>query len=223
MKAKGGGLTDNTQRLRRARIAREGLPFIVTPLVLGVVVFALGWQIVGGVLLLLGLFCLAFFRDPDRSIPEDPRLLVAPADGTVTAVEQTEQGLRISIFLSVFNVHVNRSPVAGKVVQVKYHPGRFLAANFEKSSKENERNTLLLETAGGEVRVVQIAGIIARRIVCRVQSGDQLGRGERFGLIRFGSRTELYTPPGVEPLVGLGSRVRGGSTPLARWPAVRDA
>ncbi len=210
-------MSESEQRFRGLGIAREGLPFILAPLVLGAMALALSWVVLGAVLLAIGLFCLAFFRDPDRVIPDDSALLVSPADGTVTAVEESPSGLRISIFLSIFDVHVNRSPVAGRVQRVKYHPGRFIAANFDKSSTENERNTLILDTERGEIRVVQIAGVIARRIICRVQPGDTLGSGERFGMIRFGSRTDLIVPPGAEPLVRIGTKVRGGSSVVARW------
>lgn len=210
-------MSESEQRSRGFGIAREGLPFILVPWVLGAMAIAFSWIVLGTVLFAIGLFCLAFFRDPDRVIPDDPALLVSPADGIVTAVEKSPSGLRISIFLSIFDVHVNRSPVAGRVQRVKYHPGRFIAANFDKSSAENERNTLILDSERGEIRVVQIAGIIARRIICRVQPGDTLGSGERFGMIRFGSRTDLIVPPGAEPLVRIGTKVRGGSSAVARW------
>lgn len=209
--------TASGRPLRIFRVAREGLPFIAIGWLVVLVLLAVGWYAAAGVFTAVAVFVTAFFRDPDRRAPADEDLLLSPADGTVTVVEEDDNGLRISVFLSVFNVHVNRSPYAGVVRQVKYHPGRFIAANLDKSSEENERNSMLVETPRGPISVVQIAGLIARRIVCRVQSGDELGTGERFGLIRFGSRTDLIVPGGAEPLVHPGAKVRGGSTPLARW------
>jgi phosphatidylserine decarboxylase len=176
----------------------------------------------------LALFCLWFFRDPERTPPAGEGLVLSPADGTVVDIEEVDEpdylggkALRVGIFLSVFNVHVNRSPLAGTVGHVKYRPGRFLAAFNEKASLENESNAIGLETAfkaadGKPLRVLvkQIAGIIARRIVCACQVSQGLMRGERFGMIKFGSRTELYLPVGSVPglKVKIGDRVRGGLT-----------
>ncbi|MDQ7007034.1 MAG: phosphatidylserine decarboxylase [Acidobacteriota bacterium] len=203
---------------RRIPIAREGWPFVLTPLVAAGFALLAGWVWAAVGCGLLAAACAAFFRDPDRRVPTDPALVLAPADGKVTRVERAADGrLKISIFLSVFDVHINRCPVAGKVRRVRYLPGRYLAANFEASSAENERNEVWLETERGEVRVTQIAGVIARRIVCRVQPGDELASGARFGLIRFGSRTDLDLPPEAMPRVRPGDRTRGGLTTVAVW------
>lgn len=202
---------------RRLPIAREGWPFILPPLVFAIVCGLAGWWIAAAVTALVALASAAFFRDPERIPPEDPALVLSPADGVVTSVDQGEEGLSISIFLSVFDVHVNRAPVAGGVRRVRYLPGRYLAANLERTSQENERNEVYLETPRGEVKVTQIAGLIARRIVCRVQPGDRLKGGERFGLIRFGSRTDLRLPPGAVAIAARGDKVRGGLTAVARW------
>ena len=203
---------------RRIPIAREGWPFVLAPVVPAVVALALGWFVTAAFCVLAAGACAAFFRDPERPVPSDPGLVLAPADGRVTRVERGSDGrLKISIFLSVFDVHINRSPVAGAVRRVRYLPGRYMAANFEASSVENERNEVWLETERGEVRVTQIAGVIARRIVCRIQPGDRLVGGQRFGLIRFGSRTDLDLPAAAVPQVRPGDRTRGGVTPVATW------
>ncbi len=162
----------------------------------------------------LGTLVVAFFRDPDREPPADPAVVVAPADGRVTAVE----GARISIFLSIFDVHVNRAPVAGRVAAVDYRPGRFGNALRARSTAENEQNRITLETPSGPVLVTQIAGLLARRIVFWPRIGDRVERGQRIGMIKFGSRTDLVLPPGAEWLVRIGDHVRGGATPVARLP-----
>jgi phosphatidylserine decarboxylase len=209
----------------RLRLAPEGVPFVALPLVGATVLFGLaalfwlplGWA--GLPLLLAGLFSAYFFRDPDRAVPEDPSLLLAPADGRVVMVESDADGLSIGIFLNIFNVHVNRAPAAGRVVDVQYRPGRFMAAFRPEAEAENERNDLHLDCGGRPVLVRQVAGLIARRIVCRVGRGDAVAAGARFGMIRFGSSTVLRCPPGTEPLVRRGDRVRGGLTAVARWGA----
>jgi len=200
-------------------VAREGLPFILIPLAAAAGAALAGWGPVAAALAVLGLLCAGFFRDPDRRAPEDPAAILAPADGRVTAVERAPEGLRISIFLSVFDVHVNRAPVSGRVESVRYTRGRFHNAMNEVSAAENERNDVRVATDRGPVEVTQIAGLIARRIVCRVKAGDRLATGDRFGLIRFGSRTDLRLPPGAEPAVVPGARVAGGETIVARWSA----
>ncbi|WP_199441128.1 phosphatidylserine decarboxylase [Umezawaea beigongshangensis] len=170
-----------------------------------------------------------FFREPKRVTPTRPNVAVAPADGTVSHVVEVpapaELGLgdepmvRISVFLSVFDVHVQRVPVDGEVRQVSYHPGKFLSADLDKASEENERNTVLVRTPSGrDVVVVQIAGLIARRIVCDVVEGEKVGAGQTYGLIRFGSRVDLYVPRGSRPLVEAGQRTVGGETVLAELP-----
>jgi phosphatidylserine decarboxylase len=204
---------------------RAGLPFIAAAagaaLVLGLFSSTLMWLGVA-----TALFCAYFFRDPTRVTPARDGLVVAPADGRVVSVAEAvppvELGLgpeprwRVAIFLSVLDVHVNRSPVDGTVTRVAYHAGKFLNAADDKASDENERNGLVLTMADGRmVGVVQIAGLIARRIVCEVREGDALAAGQRFGLIRFGSRTDVYLPPGVTPLVAEGQRMVGAETVVA--------
>jgi phosphatidylserine decarboxylase len=204
---------------------RAGLPFIaaaaVAALVLGFFSSTLMWLGIAA-----ALFCAYFFRDPARVTPARAGLVVAPADGRVVSVAEAvppaELGLgpeprwRVAIFLSVLDVHVNRSPVDGTVSRIAYHPGKFLNAADDKASDENERNGLALAMADGRtVGVVQIAGLIARRIVCEVKEGQALAAGQRFGLIRFGSRTDVYLPPGVVPLVAEGQRMVGGETVVA--------
>lgn len=178
--------------------------------------------------------CAAFFREPHRVPPQDPGLAVAPADGTVSSVTfapaPAELGLglgprpRVSVFLSVFDVHVQRIPADGEVRRVAYRPGRFLTADLDKASEENERACVLLRSSRGhDLVVVQIAGLVARRIVCSVRPGDKVQAGATYGLIRFGSRVDLYLPPGSSVLVHPGQRTIGGETPLARLPAVAEA
>jgi len=177
--------------------------------------------------LLIGVaFCLYFFRDPERQPPADDHLVVSPADGRVLEVreEREEQFLyqpatRVSIFMSPLDVHVNRSPVAGTIELVRHTAGRFRAAFADKASLDNERNAVLLTTPGGRFLVVQIAGALARRIVCHRQPGDWLARGERFGMIMFGSRVDLFLPPAARPVVARGDRVRAGHTVVAELPA----
>lgn len=186
------------------------------------------WWMAAGPLLVLWAGCVAFFRDPERPIPRDDGILVAPADGKVTEIARLERhdgidgpALRIGIFLSIFNVHVNRAPCAGRVVKTEYRPGRFLDARHPESGLQNEANTLVIvPEAGlpGPVVLRQIAGLIARRIVCRIGPGDAIARGQRVGLLKFGSRTELIVPTagGLVPVVRLGERVKGGSTVLMK-------
>ncbi|QNT79604.1 phosphatidylserine decarboxylase [Entomobacter blattae] len=171
-------------------------------------------------------FCLYFFRDPERFPPAISKAIVAPADGRVISVEKVlpppELNLgkvprwRVAIFLSVLDVHINRMPAAGKVVQTVYHPGQFLNASLDKTAETNERNSITLQLdSGAKLGVVQIAGLIARRIVCEAQKNMRYEKGERFGLIRFGSRTDLYLPEGAIPLVSKGQRMTGGETIIA--------
>ena len=183
-----------------------------------------GWPWIGAVFAGLGAFCVAFFRNPVRRFAGDERDVVAPADGRVLAVDEVEddahgKGLRIGIFLSVFDVHVNRAPVAGRVLSLERGGSRFLAAFDPRGERENVRLAMTLEIAGGRrVVVTQITGLIARRIVCHPQVGDWLDRGTRYGLIRFGSRTDVWLPLGSEACVQRGDRVRGGATRIARLP-----
>ena len=171
---------------------------------------------------LLALFCLWFFRDPERSIPSGPGEIVSPGDGVVTQAEWIEvkggSRLRISIFLSVFNVHVNRAPVAGTVRSVVYREGRFLNAMKREAAVANEQTLVVIDAGGYEVSYKQIAGLLARRIVCTVKVGDRVERGQRVGMIKFGSRVDVLMPADAVPRVDLGSHVRGGSTVLAAIP-----
>lgn len=194
--------------------------FAIVTLVLGSFAASLGW---------IGAFatawCAYFFRDPVRFTPIDETLIVSPADGIVSSVgyfaPPPELGLgaepmqRISVFMSVFDCHVNRAPVAGRVSKIAYKPGLFLNADLDKASENNERNGLVIETGAGQFGVVQIAGFVARRIVCFVRQGEAVGAGDRFGLIRFGSRVDVYMPGTARPLVTIGSKAVAGETVLA--------
>ncbi|MCX5820722.1 MAG: phosphatidylserine decarboxylase family protein, partial [Deltaproteobacteria bacterium] len=203
-------------------IAGEGFPFIIPLAVATLLAFLAGFKGVSLVLLGVTLFVVWFFRNPQRNTPEKDGLVISPADGRVIRIEETtsdEQPGRtfqkISIFMNVFNVHVNRIPCSGEVRFVRYREGKFLSANLDKASKLNERNTVLLQTADGkEIMTVQIAGLIARRIVCWLKEGMQVTRGERFGLIRFGSRVEVFLPLCSTILVRVGEKVRAGETPI---------
>ncbi len=202
-------------------IAKEGFIFIAS----GAFLTLLGGLFLGPAGWFFGtltLFCIWFFRDPRRSVPQTEGALVSPADGKVVDISRTEEGrflnkpaIKISIFLNVFNVHINRVPVAGKVIGVFYNAGRFFAANVPKASLENEQNAVVMEMPSGKrVVCIQIAGLIARRIVCWIKEGSVLNRGERFGLIRFGSRVDLFLPIETEIRVSMGQKVRGGETIL---------
>lgn len=205
-------------------VRREGLPFIAAFAVVSVLLGWL-WQPLFWIGLILTGWCILFFRDPPRVSPLDPNLVLSPADGVVSFVglatappelQLEGQRVRISVFMSVFNCHVNRAVCEGTVGAVAYRPGKFFNASLDKASEENERNAIRLDLADGRrIAVVQIAGLVARRIVCFVQPGTWLRTGERFGLIRFGSRLDIYLPPGVEPLVTLGQTMVAGETVLA--------
>jgi phosphatidylserine decarboxylase len=208
-----------------APVHRDGHKFVAIAAVLALL-FLLTWPPLGWLLVVVALFIAYFFRDPERVTPQREGLVVAPADGRVTAIEAVrppiELGLgdgerpRISIFLSVFDVHINRSPVAGRIKRSVYVPGAFLNAAADKASEENERRAIVVEQADGtEIAVVQIAGLIARRIVTFKGEGESLGTGERFGLIRFGSRVDVYLPPGRVAQVAVGQTAVGGETVLA--------
>lgn len=204
---------------------REGWKFLgifaAATLVLFLIWEPLGWIGVG-----LTVWCYYFFRDPIRVTPQREGLLVSPADGVISLIEPAvppaELGLgetaltRVSVFMNVFNCHVNRAPIAGTVTAVAYRPGKFLNASLDKASVDNERNGIALRLADGrQIAVVQIAGLVARRILCEVAEGRTLATGERFGMIRFGSRVDVYLPPGVEPLVALGQSTISGETVIA--------
>ena len=203
-------------------IAREGWPFLAAAIAFSLGVhFSLGWAWALPCWL-VSIFVLQFFRDPPREIPDDPRAILSPADGCVVAVEKVRDpylerdALKISVFMNVFNVHSNRSPVDGTVKQRWYHAGSFLNAALDKASLENERNALWLRTGGGQdVTCVQIAGLVARRILCYVDQGTELRRGQRYGFIRFGSRVDVYLPLNAFVKVSIGDNVYATSTVLA--------
>ena len=202
----------------------EGYPFIGGFALASLVLFWL-WSPFGWIGLVLTVWCALFFRDPKRVTPQHEGLVIAPADGRVSLVRQVvppaELGLgdrplpRISIFMSVFNCHVNRSPVAGRIEKIVYRPGKFVNAELDKASEDNERNSLVIATPAGRIGVVQIAGLVARRIVSFVREGQSLSAGERFGLIRLGSRLDVFLPEGARPLVAEGQTAVAGETVLA--------
>jgi phosphatidylserine decarboxylase len=199
----------------------DGYKFAAAPLLFGLVALGFHWNWLGAVLLVLGAFVLFFFRDPERTPPSDPDLIVSPADGRVMEVVEEARGenpgRRISVFLSIFDVHVNRAPVAGRIAAMEYRKGSFNAAMRGRASEENEQNVIHVSTQRGEVVFKQIAGWVARRILCWKAVGDPVTRGERVGMIRFGSRVDIWLPEGVEILVRPGQHVAGGSSILARW------
>lgn len=203
------------------RLAKEGYPYIVVPLLLAVALLVLGYWFIAAPLLLVALFMLYFFRDPNREVPTDPDIIVSPADGKVMRVvpiasDNAESPTLVSIFLSPLDVHINRAPIAGRVRDISYKRGKYLMATRNEASSVNEQNILTIE--GPRVTVVckQIAGILARRIVCWKHPGDELEIGERFGLIKFSSRTDLILPSSVDIAVREGDRVRGGTTIIGR-------
>jgi phosphatidylserine decarboxylase len=202
-------------------MVRDGYKFAAGPLILGILALLFHWSWVGCVLLFLGLFVLFFFRDPKRTPPQDPDAIVSPADGTVMEIVEEQlsgkPGRRISVFLSIFDVHVNRSPVAGRITAIEYRTGKFYAAMRGKASAENEQNSFHVQSERGEVVFKQIAGWIARRIVVWKAVGDSVLRGERVGMIRFGSRMDIWLPEGVEVVTRPGQHVAGGTSILARW------
>jgi phosphatidylserine decarboxylase len=207
-------------------VVTEGYKFAAGPIVLGIAALFLGWhvlalQIAAFVLLALGTFILYFFRDPERVIPSDTSTIVSPADGRVLEVIDEKfdgrAGKRITIFLAVWNVHVNRTPLAGKIARIEYRPGKFQMAMRKTASAENEQNVIYLDTAHGQIVFKQIAGMIARRVVLWKKSGDQVERGERIGIVRFGSRMDVWLPLEAAILVKPGDHVAGGSSILARW------
>ena len=203
-------------------IAREGWPFIAIALFVAIGVHAyagLGWALLPWLILL---FMVQFFRDPPREIPQDPRAVLSPADGRVVVVEKVRDpylerdALKISVFMNVFNAHSNRSPVDGTVEKTWYFPGRFFNADLAKASTENERAVVYLQTPGGQdVTCVQVAGLVARRILCYAREGQRMTRGERFGFIRFGSRVDVYLPLTASPSVTVGDKVYATETVLA--------
>ncbi len=211
-------------------IHREGWPFIALFAAVNLLAFLFSaW--LGAVLLPLTIWCIAFFRDPERKMPDGSGLIICPADGlllpVVEAMPPRELGLgetprpRLSVFMNVFNVHVNRNPVSGTVIAKSYRPGKFFNASFDKASEHNERMSLRLRPLGDDgtrdLAVVQIAGLVARRIVCDLVQGQGVQQGARFGIIRFGSRVDVYLPPGCVIIAEAGRKVRAGETILARF------
>ena len=217
-------------------IHREGYPFIAA-FGLAALVLGLLWQPLFWIGLILTAWCAYFFRDPQRVTPVDDALVISPADGIVSAVGPAvpprelglgaSEMLRVSVFMNVFSCHVNRSPVRGRITKIEHRPGKFLNAELDKASEENERNGLVIDSPHGTLAVVQIAGLIARRIVCWVEPRGSISIGERIGLIRFGSRVDVYLPDGAQPRVALGQTAVAGETiiadfnPAAGFPLVR--
>ncbi len=202
-------------------MVQEGYKFAAIPFALALAALLLRWNWTAGMLLCLALFVLYFFRDPERVPPADPRAVVSPADGRVMEIVDeplgSRPGRRVSIFLAIWNVHVNRAPLAGRIARMEYRPGRFFAAMRSRASAENEQNVIHLATAHGEIVFKQIAGWIARRVLCWKAEGDAVALGERVGMIRFGSRVDIWLPPEVDILVKPGEYVAGGTSILARW------
>jgi len=210
----------------RLPIARQGYPFIAIGLC-GVALFfwldlTVGW----GLFALITLFVISFFRDPERQSPQDEKAILSPADGRVLLIEEKEmtpfstgRAIKISVFMSVFNCHVNRVPGSGRIEKIFYRAGKFFSANQDRASEQNEQNALLLRTPEGqEISIVQVAGLIARRIVCWVKPGETLKRGERFGLIRFGSRVDIYLPASIRIRIQRGDKVKAGLTIVGELP-----
>jgi len=219
--------------LRRsfAPIHPQGYPFVAGFFVATVVLWWL-WSPLGWLALIATLWCAYFFRDPARVTPVRADLVIAPADGAISfagfAAPPPELGLgmaplqRVSIFMSVFDCHVNRAPVEGRVERIVYHPGLFLSADLDKASEDNERNSIVIGAPSGRFGVVQIAGLVARRIVCFTEEGAHVSVGERIGLIRFGSRVDVYLPPNAQIVVGLDSRAVAGETVIAEMSAAPE-
>lgn len=207
-------------------IAAEGLPVIAIFMVVTGVLWALGWYKAAAVVAALSVFSLWFFRNPERHAPQGDRLVIAPADGKVIFVGEVDdarhlksRAVKVSIFMNVFNVHVNRAPETGTIESILYNPGKFVSANLDKASLDNEQNGLVMVTdTGHRLAFVQIAGLIARRIVCWVKPGDHLKRGERFGMIMFGSRVDVYLPVGTDMKISVGDKTAAGETVLGVLP-----
>ncbi len=207
-------------------IAREGVPFLAAVAVPAAAAWALGWTVAGALFGAAAFFTGWFFRNPSRRIPDGPNLIVSPGDGRVLAVMEEEEprflkarAVRVSIFLSPLNVHINRTPCEGLVKAISYSPGKFLVASRTEATLQNEQTAMLIETdAGCRILCVQVAGYVARRIVCWLSEGERVERGERYGLIRFGSRMDLYVPAGTQVRVKAGDRVTGGETIIGVLP-----
>jgi phosphatidylserine decarboxylase len=214
----------NTPHYPHPIIAREGWPFLAGSILIALLVTWLSpaWSVLFWI---IAIFVLQFFRDPARSGSIEPLAVISPADGKIVVVEETQdpyadrKALKISVFMNVFNVHSNRSPVDGEVLRTQYFPGKFFNAALDKASLENERNAMVLRTpAGHTVTAVQVAGLVAKRILCYTKQGDTLYRGQRYGFIRFGSRVDVYLPLGSRPRVAIGDKVSATTTVLADLP-----
>jgi len=207
-------------------IARPGYPFLFAAAFVTAILALLELTVAALIALCATFFIAYFFRDPDRVTPDSDRCIVSPADGRVLKTVVVDSSpyfegpcLMVSIFMSVFNVHVNRVPFDGRITAIDYYPGKFIAANRDKSSTDNERNAVYLETATGvKMTFVQVAGLVARRIICNIQSGDNVQRGQRFGMICFGSRVDVYLPPDTKPKVSAGQSVKAGASVLCELP-----
>lgn len=205
-------------------IAREGWPFVGLNVGLAFVATWLDWTVIAVLLWLVAVFVIQFFRDPARTPPVGEGLITSPADGRIVVVGKAtdpitgQESLKISVFMNVFNVHSNRAPIQGRVMDVQYFPGAFFNAAIDKASEQNERSAMVIEDPQGRrLTCIQIAGLVARRILCYVKPGDSLLRGARYGFIRFGSRVDVYCPLGTQALVSVGDKVYAHSTALARW------
>ena len=202
-------------------MVKDAYGFAAPPLVLGVLCLGFGWYVVAGVLVFLGLFVFYFFRDPRRTIPGEPDIVVSPADGHVVEIVDelfdSTMGHRISIFLAVWDVHVQRAPVAGRIARVVYKPGRFYAAMRSAASEKNEQNVIYMDTPRGRLVFKQIAGAIARRVICWKRKGEEVARGEHVGMIRFGSRVDIWLPMEAQVVAQRGQKVKGGESILAKW------
>jgi len=203
-------------------ISKEGIPFIVVSFLVSLLIYLFGFRFISLFFFLLSFFITWFFRNPERMTPDKEGLIVSPADGVVIKIEEAqseeipgETFRKVSIFMNVFNVHVNRFPCSGEVTKIRYRPGKFFSANLDKASELNERNTVVIRTADGrEIVTIQIAGLIARRIVWWIKEKDFARKGKRFGMIRFGSRLEVFLPMRSAVLVRVGDKVRAGETPI---------
>lgn len=202
-------------------MVKEGFPFVIVPAVAALLFGALQLWIVCAIFAAIAVFMAFFFRDPFRNVPKDAGIIVSAADGRVTRIDSTDEGKTVSVFLSPLDVHINRSPIDGLIEKIEYIRGRKMPATSNSASFENERNSLTLRNDDIVVVCTQIAGVLARRIVCWPKQGDTLERGERFGLIKFSSRTDLLMPKSVEICVKVGDRVKGGETVIAKYAVTK--
>jgi phosphatidylserine decarboxylase len=202
-------------------MVKDAYRFAIPPMFLGIVCLGFGWYWAAGVLIFLGLFVFYFFRNPERTIPSDPAVVVSPADGHVVEIVDeafdSVVGHRVSVFLAVWDVHVQRAPFAGRISRVVYKPGKFYAAMRGAASEKNEQNVIYMETPKGRIVFKQIAGAIARRVICWKREGEMAARGELVGMIRFGSRVDIWLPMETQIVVTRGQKVKGGESILAKW------